>query len=124
MAKFNPKYVSRVPKKVRAGHVLCHNHILHTVDMPPGVNGFRAWFDKDPPDHFAQCPCGWSGLPHYAWRENVKSTKGKCATWYQIARRAWDYSPKRARQLAQAIKRFGTEQGLELDEAREGSTVQ
>jgi len=35
--------VGMVPKSVGAGRVLMHNHVRHTVDMPCGVNGFRAW---------------------------------------------------------------------------------
>ena len=68
------RYVSsmRVPKSVAAGRVLCHNHIRHTVDMPCGVNAFRAWTDNKPPSGFVECPCGWSGLPHYAHRDHVK----------------------------------------------------
>jgi hypothetical protein len=55
-----------VPKSVGVGCVLCHNHIQHTADTPCGENGFRAWTDIKPPPNFAPCPCGWSGLPHYA----------------------------------------------------------
>jgi hypothetical protein len=66
-----------VPKSVGAGRVLCHNHVQHTVDMPCGANGFRAWTDTKPPAGFVKCPCGWSGLPHYAHRDHVKATKGK-----------------------------------------------
>ena len=62
-----------VPKSVGAGRVLCHNHVRHTVDTPCGLNGFRAWTDLKPPSKFVKCPCGWSGLPHYAWREHVKA---------------------------------------------------
>ena len=37
-------YVGRyIPKTIKPDRVLAHNHIMHTVDMPLGVNGFRAW---------------------------------------------------------------------------------
>ena len=74
----------RVPKSVGAGRKLMHNHIRHTVDMPHGVNGFRAWTDTEVPVGFVKCPCEWSGLPHYASREHVKASKGRCATRAQI----------------------------------------
>ncbi|MFK4725853.1 hypothetical protein ABIE89_006953 [Bradyrhizobium niftali] len=70
--------VFRVPKSVGPGRVLCHNHVQHTRDMPCGLNGFRAWTDTKPPKGFIRCPCGWSGLPHYALRQHVKATRGKC----------------------------------------------
>lgn len=74
-----------VPKSVTPGQVLMHNNVLHTVDMPCGLNGFRAWTDDRPPEHFIECPCGWSGLPHYASREYVESSNGKPepGTWKQ-----------------------------------------
>jgi hypothetical protein len=50
----------RIPKSVGPGRVLCHNHVKHTS------NDFRAWTDAEPPPNFVKCPCGWSGLPHYA----------------------------------------------------------
>jgi hypothetical protein len=58
-----------------AGRVLCHNHIRHTVDMPCGENGFRAWTDLTPPPNFVKCPCGYAGLPHYARRDHVKAVR-------------------------------------------------
>ena len=64
-----------VPKSVGAGRVLCHNHVQHTVDMPCGLNGFRAWTDLKPPPKFVKCACGWSGLPHYARREHVAAIR-------------------------------------------------
>ena len=79
MTKHDMRYITRIPKNVRRGYVLCHNHIQHTVDTPIGVNGFRAWFNRaQPPDDFVECPCGWSGLPHYAHERHVKATGGKC----------------------------------------------
>ena len=65
-----------IPKSVKSGWVLCHNHIMHTENMGCGTNGFRAWFEREmPPAGFIKCPCGWSGLPHYALREHVRAQK-------------------------------------------------
>ncbi|SHG10243.1 hypothetical protein [Bradyrhizobium erythrophlei] len=74
--------VFAVPKSVGPGRVLCHNHVRHTVDMPCGLNGFRAWTCEaaDKPSGFVKCPCGYAGLPHYAWREHVKASKGRART--------------------------------------------
>jgi hypothetical protein len=77
-----PRYVAgdTVPKSVKAGRKLMHNHIIHTVDMPCGVNGFRAWTDTKVTAGFVKCNCGWPGLPHYA------AYNSKCAsgTWEEI----------------------------------------
>jgi hypothetical protein len=32
-----------IPRSVSAGRVLMHNHVQHTIGMPCGLNGFRAW---------------------------------------------------------------------------------
>jgi hypothetical protein len=45
--------------------------------MPTGVNGFRAWTDTKVPAGFIRCPCGWSGLPHYADERHVKGHEGQ-----------------------------------------------
>jgi hypothetical protein len=73
---------------IGALNATAHNAVMHTIDMRSGVNGFRAWTDTEVevPAGFVKCPCGWSGLPHYASRGHVKATKGKCATWAQIKR--------------------------------------
>jgi hypothetical protein len=57
-----------------SGRVLVHNHIRHTATMPPGLHGFRIWYDfRDNPQHFKLlqkksnyrppkyivCKCGW-----------------------------------------------------------------
>ena len=54
--------------------------------MPIGVNGFRAWTEIKVPAGLIRCPCGWSGLPHYALREYVEASKGKCVSgnWEQL----------------------------------------
>jgi hypothetical protein len=57
------RYVARIPRKMQRG-VLCHNTMCHAIDMPPGLNGFRARFEDKPPENFAKCGCGWSGLLH------------------------------------------------------------
>ena len=51
----------------KRGRVLVHNHVMHTVDMYNGENGFRYWTQKASPD-LVRCKCGWSGLPHYRVR--------------------------------------------------------
>jgi hypothetical protein len=61
-----------LPKSVREGRVLMHNHLRHKIDTPCDVNGFHAWTDTKPLPDFVPCPCGWSGLPHYAHRDYVK----------------------------------------------------
>jgi hypothetical protein len=73
------RYVSRIPRKMQRG-ILCHNDERHTVDMPPGLNGFRAWFGDAPPNaQFKPCGCGWSGLPHFSSTPDYK-----CETWDEI----------------------------------------
>jgi hypothetical protein len=81
--------IGRIPRKVPEGRVLAHNHVMHTKGMPHGLNGFRCftWPKGKQPRHFVRCPCGWSGLPHYAWREHVKATGGKCETDAHFATR-------------------------------------
>jgi hypothetical protein len=51
-----------LPKDKR--RVLVHNHIMHTVGMPIGVNGFRTW-TQIKSNKIVHCKCGWAGLPHY-----------------------------------------------------------
>jgi hypothetical protein len=65
----------------KAGRALVHNHVMHTVDMSNGVNGFRAWTQKMAPD-LMRCRCGWSGLTHYR-RRGLGS--GKAVTEAQLA---------------------------------------
>jgi hypothetical protein len=66
--------------KPQRGRVLVHNHVMHTIDMSNGVNGFRCWTQKKAPD-LVQCRCGWSGLPHYRIRGLGSD---KAYTWAQI----------------------------------------
>src|ERR1700737_3042991 len=84
----------RVPQSIGEGRVLCHNHVQHTVDMPCGVNGFRAWTDTEPPLKFVKCPCGYASLPHYAWREHVKAVR-KNPAWLKRRYDWTDYGPQR-----------------------------
>jgi hypothetical protein len=75
-----------LPIEIPVGRILAHNHVKHTVDMPDGENGFRCWTwpESQVPEHFMRCPCGWAGLPHYAWRDNVAATGGKCISVKQF----------------------------------------
>jgi hypothetical protein len=71
-----------LPRSIPAGRVLVHNRVRRTVDMPSGVNGFRAWTQKFQ-RHLVPCKCGWSGLPHYRVRGLLH---GRCirGTWRDI----------------------------------------
>jgi hypothetical protein len=72
-----------VPKSVGKGRVLMHNHVRHTIDMPCGLNGFRAWTDtKTPNREFKRCRCGWSGLPHYS---RIPDYKCEPCSWAELA---------------------------------------
>ena len=72
--KYDKRYVSRwIPRKIPEGMILCHNHIQHKVDTPPGLNGFRAWFAPANEKWLSWgvgCPCGWSGMKHYRSRRH------------------------------------------------------
>jgi hypothetical protein len=74
--------VFTVPRTVGKGRVLMHNHIRHSIDMPCGVNGFRAWTDTKKLPGFKRCQCGWSGLPHYS-----RSPDYKCEPINKLVRR-------------------------------------
>jgi hypothetical protein len=68
--RYKMRYVgmfSRIPRQLKNGRVLVHNHIWHTKDMPIGVNGFRAWTQARAPNLIV-CKCGWAGVPHYRVR--------------------------------------------------------
>jgi len=70
------------PKSIGADRVLAHNHVQHTVDMPHGMNGFRAWTWKkgEVPSGFVKCKCGYAGLPHL----HLRGASNKCVTWKEI----------------------------------------
>ena len=82
-----------VPTTIGKGRVLMHNHIKHDKHTPCGVNGFRAWTDSSPPEHFVLCECGWSGLPHYRRRE-VGDVRRRLAPEEEI--KAWQNRQVRA----------------------------
>src|SRR5207253_1385938 len=58
------RYVSvGVPRTVRAGRVLVHNHVRPVGFgplYPVGGDGFRAWTQIPEPDHLERCDCGWA----------------------------------------------------------------
>ena len=64
---FDKRYVRgfTVPKKIRTGRVLVHNHVKHKNTTPNGTSGFRAWTQLPDAEGLTGCDCGWSGLPHY-----------------------------------------------------------
>ena len=64
-----------VPKSTPKGRLLMHNMVRHTINQPPGVNGFRAWTAIELPEGFSLCKCGWSGLPHYSAVPHIKCLK-------------------------------------------------
>lgn len=86
-----------VPKSIGKGRVLAHNHVRHTIDMPCGVNGFRAWTwaRAQKLRHFVRCGCGWSGLPHYRadmGSKRLNALADRCMTVAQFKRRnPWPY---------------------------------
>jgi hypothetical protein len=67
------RYLSRIPKNIPPGRVIAHNNILHGPNWPTGPHGFRAWTWTASKEHadFVLCPCGWSGLEHYAHKDAV-----------------------------------------------------
>jgi hypothetical protein len=67
------RYVGRIPKKIPPGRVLMHNLVTLKKDRPIGDEGFRAWTGIKPLEGFVPCPCGWSGLPHYAHPDVVSA---------------------------------------------------
>lgn len=86
--------MNTVPKSIGPGRVLCHSHVQHTVDMPSSLNGFRGWTDKRPPANFVSCPCGWSGLPHFARRDHVEVMRTQPAylRWTVAELLAWQHT--------------------------------
>jgi hypothetical protein len=81
--------LGKVPTKIKPGRVLYHNHVMHTVSMGNGHNGFRCWTQpasRSILEGYAECPCGWSGLPHYADKDHIKATKGKAKTIEQMVK--------------------------------------
>ena len=68
------KYISKIPKVVPAGKLLCHNHVRPAE--PINTNGFRAWL-ADPSDSYERCDCGWAGLEHYKGKKTSKKRATK-----------------------------------------------
>ena len=58
------RYVRSIPKRVPPGLILVHNHVVPVgvgprATLAPGVNGFRAWFERRRRGHRV-CRCGWA----------------------------------------------------------------
>jgi hypothetical protein len=60
-----------IPKTIPEGRVLVHNHIRHSVRTRCGIRGFRAW-TQPLSERLEQCDCGWSGLPHYRVKDELR----------------------------------------------------
>jgi hypothetical protein len=65
---FNTRFLNMVPKSVSEHRALVHNHVQHTVDMPIGFSGFRAWTQSPDDEKLEACHCGWSDLKHFRVR--------------------------------------------------------
>ena len=75
------RYVGYIPKEIPPGRVLMHANVAFAGDRTRiGDQGFRAFTATKPLDKFVPCPCGWSGLPHYAHARIV-------AAWRRTQRR-------------------------------------
>ena len=72
------RYVGRIPKEIPAGRVLMHNNVAFAGDRTPiGEEGFRVFTATKPLDGFVLCPCGWSGLEHYAHTKIIAAWRRK-----------------------------------------------
>lgn len=72
-AKHDMQYVAggTIPRSIKAGKVLVHNHIQHEPDTRCAFNGFRAWWTSETnTGRLMKCKCGWAGLPHYRVRRS------------------------------------------------------
>jgi hypothetical protein len=69
-----------LPRKIKPGLILVHNHARHGLKTKVGVNGFRAWWElaNKLSDTLEECDCGWSGLVHYRVKRGFlpRSRKG------------------------------------------------
>lgn len=80
----------RTPPKLKAGEILCHNHVAHLAGTGPGSNGFRYFVCDGRPGHdWKLCPRGWRPDfgKHYAIPEHVayhreRIAAGKPLTMY------------------------------------------
>ena len=73
---------TRTPPRLKAGEILCHNHILHLTRTRSGVNGFRYFVCDGRPGHsWKLCPCGWRPNfgEHYAAPNHVKYHRERIA---------------------------------------------
>ena len=57
--------------RIEKGNVLVHNQVLHGVDTPLGLHGFRAW-QQAPSKDLEKCTCGWA--PQLGTHYRVKRT--------------------------------------------------
>ena len=73
------RYVGYIPKEIPPGRVLMHANVAFAGDHTRiGDQGFRAFITATKPlDKFVPCPCGWSGLPHYAHAQIVAAWRRK-----------------------------------------------
>ena len=73
------RYVGYIPKEIPPGRVLMHANVAFAGDRTRiGDQGFRAFITATKPlDKFVPCPCGWSGLPHYAHARIVAAWRRK-----------------------------------------------
>lgn len=62
--------IGTVPRTVPDGCFIWHNHVMHTVGMGHGLNGFRYRYAQRPINYrlMMRCHCGVIGLPHYSIR--------------------------------------------------------
>jgi len=63
------------PPRLKAGEILCHNHVRHLAWTISGVNGFRYFICDGSPGHgWELCPCGWRPDfgEHYAAPDHVE----------------------------------------------------
>ena len=67
-------YVARIPRQLRPGKVLVHNHVRPAgfgPRTPVGTEGFRAWFADPDPEALRACRCGWA--PHLPRHYRVRA---------------------------------------------------
>jgi hypothetical protein len=75
--RHSPGDIVAYRRRPRKGEIFCHNHVVHTSDMPHGTNGFRWFCVKLPARRWQVCPCGWRpdlGV-HYAIAGHVQWTR-------------------------------------------------
>ena len=68
------RYLGRVPKEVPVDSVLVHNQVRFPGSpYPLGVDGFRAWLQRDSRDRLEPCDCGFASQlgTHYRVRRKL-----------------------------------------------------